>query len=81
MEFIEQNEFPVNYQTIVHKSFSLYWACQYDRPLVVRELLTKGADPNLVNSIGETAMGAAQSEEVRQMLVEAGAKDKKCLLM
>ena len=64
VEFIEQNEFPVNFQTIEYKEFSLFWACYYDRPLVVRALLTKGADPNLANNYVKTSLRCAKSVEV-----------------
>lgn len=71
---------PINYQ---NNKFSgrldafLTEAEQNAHPAVVRVMLEVGADPNLRNENGNTALDIAMSEEVESVLKEFGAKTGK----
>jgi len=52
----------LNYQEREWKSTCLIWACLRGRLLVVKLLLQKGADPNLKNKGGYTALYYARGE-------------------
>lgn len=54
----------------------LHLAVLVDRPGMVRLLLSKKADVNAKNSLGQTPLRLARSEAVKKLLREAGAGDE-----
>jgi ankyrin repeat protein/beta-lactamase regulating signal transducer with metallopeptidase domain len=52
----------------------LILALQTNQDAVVRALLARGANPNLTNALGLTPLEVASREEMRQLLIKAGAR-------
>lgn len=49
-------------------------ACDSENLEAVKILLAAGADPNLKNDDNETAIDYADSEEIRRLLIQYGAR-------
>lgn len=57
------------------KSIALTYACEEDNFEIVKMLLEAGANPNLKDEDGKTALQKTDSEEIRQLLRQYGAKE------
>ncbi len=55
-------------------STPLYWAARNGHPECVKLLISAGADVNKANNWGSTPLEAAKTEEIKQLLRDAGAK-------
>ncbi|KAF6198778.1 hypothetical protein GE061_006800 [Apolygus lucorum] len=58
----------VNARQIINGWTPLHWAAKRGRAEIVRYLLEKGADPNILTENGETAANLATTSEVRKVL-------------
>ena len=65
----------VNVQTKSEKSSVLMFACDDNNLEIVKMLLEAGANPNLKDEDGETALQKTDSEEIKQLLKQYGAKE------
>jgi len=57
------------------KSTALMFACEDDNLEIVKMLWEAGANPNLKDADGETALDKTDSEEIKQILKQYGAKN------
>lgn len=57
------------------KRTALMFACDDDNLEIVKMLLEAGANPNLKDADGETALDKTDSEEIKQILKQYGAKN------
>lgn len=61
---------------------ALHYASEYGHKKVVKVLLEHGANPNVLNMHGQTALDVVRrNEDVKQLLIEAGGKTKEQLMM
>ena len=75
LNYLIQKGADVNVQTKSEKSSVLMFACDDNNLEIVKMLLEAGANPNLKDEDGETALQKTDSEEIKQLLKQYGAKE------